>query len=145
MTEYKLLFKIHKELLKQSMPDDLIPIFFDYLGKLDETADDLINKRCFHSIHYEHPSVFIKTALFGHYCSVCDKIYMIFAPHQFTNHCKSKIHHTNLKNNKYIEPNDIRIRQLVYNKHPKMWQWKPKLKERTLKTIKYKNITLDQN
>ena len=102
-THYKKLFTIHRELLKRKIPDDIVPIFFDYLGEnLDETGEDLINRHCFYEVkckekYKSYRQIKYHTYKFGHYCQVCDKIYKIRLPNQFLSHKNSSMHQKKLK------------------------------------------------
>lgn len=108
---YNKLFCIQKELYKHSIPDDLVPIFFDYIGDLDETSIDLINKRCFWKIEYKHPTLF-KNYYFrlGYYCNVCNKILQHTSVKQLKNHTKTKTHHVTLYENKKNFEADLELK-----------------------------------
>ena len=111
---YKHLFAIHKQLLKHEMPDDLIPLFFDYLGDLNETVHDMINQHCWWRITYDDTDFILaqnnKLARTwsrthgGHYCTICDKIYDIRATWEFKQHCRGRVHKRNLEKDKNSGP-----------------------------------------
>ena len=148
---YKHLFAIHKHLLKREMPDDLIPIFFDYLGDLNETVEDLTNQHCWYKITYDDIDYFrndqyklVKSWCRkhgGHYCSICHKVYDIRATWEFKQHCRGNVHNRNLKNDKNLAPpTKDEIFKAMKHKYTHFWihsvqsdqRTKPKRQIRTL-------------
>ena len=118
------LFAIHKQLLRRNIPDDLMPIFFDYLGDLNESVDDLTNKHCWYKITYDdteyfrtHDDKLVKSwcrKRGGHYCNVCNKVYDIYVSWEFKQHCRGKVHCRNIikkKKNK-IQPSQQKNKYL---------------------------------
>ena len=111
---YKHLFTIHRQLLKRDIPDDLMPVFFEYLGDLNETLDDLTNQNCWYKITYDDID-YIRNQQDklvkmwqrrhgGHYCLVCKKVYDIRATWEFKQHCRGKVHTRNLKKDDNFDP-----------------------------------------
>ena len=52
MNQFKHTLALNRALIRQDVPDDLIPIFFQYVGDFKETPDDLINKHCWSRMEY---------------------------------------------------------------------------------------------
>lgn len=109
--DYKKLFKIQKSLLKNDIPDDLMPIIFEYLGDLNESVDELRNKHAFYKITGNYVArinwigstqiIDWKPYTPGHFCNVCQKFYLIHSPAQIRNHINNDYHKKQLKLNKY--------------------------------------------
>lgn len=146
---YKYIFAIHRALLKRDIPDDLMPIFFEYIGNPTETFDDLINKWCFYQISYNSPRTSLITKKiryerfsFGHYCSVCDKIYFIFTGSQFRNHIQSRIHQKCIKKYQHAIPILKNIEYLFKFKSRTYWKWNKQVKKKMLQSIQIQQAEL---
>lgn len=151
---YEQFFAIQKQLYKQGIPDDLIPIFFRHLGSLNETYDDMINKRCFWLIEYDQPyfdltsHVLLKTKRerMGHYCNVCNKILLVFNHNQLRRHIKSAEHRKSLEDVKptYNEGiNHKRFEHAFLTTDNKYNKWSRCKKKKIIQTMKFKQKKLN--
>ena len=136
-SHYKKFFIIQKQLLKHNVPEDVIPIFFDYLGKLDETLDDLDNKHCFYEITCNNDDTH-----FGTYCNVCEKILFLKTPKQLHLHCASKGHRNHLGCYRGLSPQMHRIKHEIVTKHYRWMKYRYKKRQRVLNTLKLNNIII---
>ena len=66
---YRKLFTITRELQKKRVPDDLMQLIFEYVGDLNETSDELIDKHAFYRIED-----LISGKTYAHYCKCCEQI-----------------------------------------------------------------------
>ena len=147
---YKKLFAIHKQLLKHEIPEDVIPLFFEYLGRLNETAEDLDNKHCFYTVYYKKPyykpdgkTLFTSIKYeFGHYCNVCKKIYLVRTPKQLKLHCKSKGHSSNLELYNGAPPKMHNVRNQFVMKDFHWGRYSSSKKKFLSESIELKKITL---
>ena len=147
---YKKLFTIQKCLRQHNVPDDLIPIFFQYLGDLNETEVDLINKYCFYKVCYDDPyfrpngTIFttIHTHL-GYYCNVCERILKYKSHKQLKNHIKIKSHQNNIKFKCHqYDHNKIDHQMFKLEFFSKIFRYNDKVKSKMFKTIKLNNVIL---
>ena len=60
---YRKFFVITREFQKKHMPDDLMQLAFEFLGDIDESVSDMINKHAFVRIETS-----ITGKIWGHYC-----------------------------------------------------------------------------
>ena len=129
---YKHIFAIQKQLLKQNVPEDVIPLFFEYIGDLKETPNDLINKQCFYKITHDDieycrnsQNKLVKTwkrVYAGHYCTICEKIYDIQQKWEFKKHCKGNVHKRNInKNENTSPPTKKEILEALKHKYVSFW------------------------
>lgn len=87
------------------MPDDLIPIFLDYTGDINQTPEELENSHCFFKVeydgHYFDGMLTIRDCTFGHYCAICKKLYLLRGPAGLKRHIKSANHQSMFKRRGY--------------------------------------------
>ena len=142
MENYKNLFTISRSLLKNNIPDDLIPIFFEYLGNLNESVTDLKNKHCWAEIkYYDLDDKFDRT--FGHYCFCCNELYLLHTDTQLKRHALSKNHIKKLK--KHDISDKIFATRLERKFRKKCYSWFCRgqaWREKALATLKIEKITL---
>ena len=93
--DYRKLFVITRELQKKNMPDDLMQLTLEFVGDLNESCEDLMNKYAFCKIS----NVVTKTT-YGHYCYYCDRVLWFKTRKGLMRHVKSWIHEDNLENKK---------------------------------------------
>lgn len=144
MTNFKKIFLINKFLMKHEMPEDLVPTFFYYLGDTDETAIDLENKHCFYAAKYDD-ATYNKNVLFGHYCTYCDKLYLLYSNAQLKQHSRSKYHQKMLLNKmRPITRVSIpHLQTMFIQKHYKYWWKPPSWREKALNSLTLKKITVN--
>ena len=140
-SHYKKFFTIQRQLLKCEIPEDLIPIFFDYLGKLDETVEELDNKHCFYKITHDKDAKAPDTH-FGTYCNVCKKVMFLKTPKQLHLHCTSKGHRNHYKSYKGFSPRMYEIQHEIITKHYRWMKYRYKHRRRVLNTLKLTNIII---
>ena len=149
--DYKLIFTIQRQLLKRSIPDDLIPTFFEYIGNPNETGYDLANKYCFYEVYYDkivqRPQykflVYGENWLFGHYCSICNKLYEFEQPNQFWKHIRGSVHTRKIEKNPYPKEVELETIKTLFKK--KYWPFvycHPKKQRLTLDSIFIRPKTL---
>ena len=119
---YNYIFAINKGLLKRNVPEDLIPTFLDYVGDPRERREDLCNKFCFYGIVIDFKRC--KNVLFGYYCNVCEKVYLLESPCEFKKHIKGSFHKKRLRNYSEEPPKDEKIYKAVFHKRPEQLYWK---------------------
>ena len=147
---YKKLFAIHKQLLKREIPEDVIPLFFEFLGDLNETPSDLDNKHCFYEVTYEKPyyltdgkTVFTTIEYeLGYYCNVCNKILLVKTEKQLKLHCRSNVHCRNLRTYSGKPPQMHRVQEQFQLKNFNWNRYSPRTKKEIAKSVKIKKITL---
>ena len=146
---YKHIFATEQELINRNVPDDLIPIFFDYLGEPTETSLDLSNKHCLYRVDYTAPTIIngelraMTDITFGHYCCLCDKLYLMESDAQILRHMKSRIHNKNLRKNEPCNPTEKKIKYFFKLKYF-WWFCKPQREqEMMLRSIRFENITFN--
>ena len=140
---YKKLFIIQRELIKQGMPDDLLPLFFSYIGDLDETAIELANKHCFFEIiclMHLTGKKFYRYKL-GHYCGICKKLYLIKCKSQMKSHLNSTHHKRKLEFGAKLQtPVTQDLTYWLKMKHPQYSLLSVKEKQIVLKDVKINKI-----
>ena len=137
---YKHIFIIQRQLLKQSVPYDLLPVFFNFLGNVTETQTDLINENCLFRIVCAYKGY--ETVHFGTYCNHCNKMYDIYTNGQYNRHFKSKNHCKNLKINPYPDnPNINNIRLIFLDKFYRFYSYSFKQRIKLLESVKFVPIT----
>ena len=146
---YNRFFAIQRQLHKYSMPEDLVPIVFDYLGKLNETYDDLINKRCLWLIDYEDTLPFYMSKPYrqemGHYCNVCNKVLFVLNENQLKRHLKSLEHKKTIKHMKPVYNENMNLKRFenaLMSTQNKNGKWPKCKKKKILKTIMLKQREL---
>ena len=124
------------------MPDDLVPIFLDYLGDVYQSPKDLENSNCFFKVEYE-PYYWNRTL--GHYCAICKKLYLLKGTAGLKRHLKSAFHQSMFKKRgyKWIPPSKKEIHYWFKKKHYRYRCWDTDTKTRTINSVKYFNINLN--
>ena len=140
---YKKIFTIHRHLLKNDMPDDLIPIFFEYLGDIDETVEELKNRHCFYEVQclWHVANKIFQRCRIGYYCKLCEKMYMIQTQSQFKAHLNSVYHRKQLKCGKDYKLTPPTVNDMEYwlkLKHPQYHSLSKHNKRILLKNVKIK-------
>ena len=152
--DYKKVFTIHKYLIRNEIPDDLMPIIFEYIGNLDESVEDLINHWCFHQLIMDEPLfscrdgkiIYIGNTIFGFYCSVCQKIYKFQYHRQLREHLEGNVHRFNIKYEPYPKPLTSAEFNLHFKyKYHRLHRYNKHVRERILNSIKLKHIHFDKN
>ena len=150
---YKKLFKIHRELMKYHIPDDIVPIIYEYIGNLNESEIDLANKWCFYIVkhnrdfHDRLTNKFLYTkenVILGYYCTVCGKIYKFEYPSQFNTHTNGSYHKNRLKKIHYdpLDPTLKQIQVCFSSKHPYFWRLSIDKKKKYLDSVKYEHYLI---
>ena len=151
--DYKKLFVIHKHLLKNHIPDDLMLLFFEYIGDLNESVSDLVTKHCFYIVRYKYPYLiapkehYMVERVFGHYCNLCKKLYIMQSPAQIRHHIRSNIHRFNLKHWDKIpagRPTQLQMVLAFKNKHYNWYTWSQRVKKMVVPTINHHKIVFNQ-
>ena len=107
---FQKVFTVTRQLERNNIPLDLIQLTLEFVGDLNETVDDLVNKHVFSRIEesiYEHDIAF--------YCHACNTILFYKTNKGLSRHIESVAHKHNAKSpNKQTNDASI-IDELSYN------------------------------
>jgi hypothetical protein len=113
---FRTILRIHKSLLLHDIPDDIMPIIFDYLGDVSETPIELTNKHCFILVCYKCP-YHRALASKGHYCLLCNRILELHSKKSLYRHVNSKYHKQQLLQDPDTSVDSDAIKQAVLQRY----------------------------
>ena len=119
---YRHIFAINKALLKRNIPEDLIPTILEFVGDPTETREDLCNKFAFYEIVIDFKRC--ENCLFGYYCNVCEKVYLLESPCEFRKHINASFHKKKLIDYSEEAPKEEKIHAAVFRKRPEKLYWR---------------------
>ena len=141
---FKKVLRIHKSLLLYDLPDDIIPLIYEYLGDLDENIIDMYNNHCFYGIYHCGDEDY--KYVIGHWCNICKLHLQLRTEKSLNRHIISQNHNYHLR--KYHKRKADRNIQKYKNeiKNTSVYKWfaintNKKIKQKFKNNLKVEPIT----